>query len=64
MAHHSMPARIADAVPGTLAAGTWLPGYGAVARSSLTAYEVDGYGWVPFTAVHRHQAATPLVVLR
>lgn len=64
-----IPARLAAMVPGTIPAGTVLPGFGTVLRSSLTAYEVEGWdagrysrGWVPFVHVHTYDPITPLVV--
>lgn len=62
----TIPARISRMTPGTVPAGTNLPGFGRVLRSSLTAYEVttpDGTSWLPFTHVHPLVPASPLVVL-
>ena len=61
----TIPARLAAMIPGTIPAGTVLPGFGTVIRSSLTAYEVrhDGHrSWLPFVHVHTYEPVTPLVV--
>lgn len=63
----TIPARIANMVPGTVPVGTRLAGFGTVEAVSLTAYKVaSGRGpaaWLPFVHVHNYAAATPLVVL-
>lgn len=67
VAASTIPARLANMVPGTIPAGTTLRGFGRVLRASLTAYEVDCGGgrraWVPFVHVHNYKPAEPLVRL-
>lgn len=61
----TIPARLRRMTPGTIPAGTDLPGFGRILRSSLTAYEIDTPGrtsWLPFVHVHDLVPVEPLVV--